>query len=132
MALITVTDPVTDPITVTGPAITPDRSITTNRPATGAPGDSGTAGTGTCGACGCGARRLADAADAQRRVFGRGLGVLAGVVLGTIIGTAIVNHDGYYRYDDYRDAPQGCYWARKAWRDEDGNVHYGRPRQFCD
>jgi MFS family permease len=71
-------------------------------------------------------------ADAQRRGLGLGLGVLGGVVLGTIIGTAIVNHDGYYRYDDYRDAPQGCYWARKAWRDEDGNVHYGRPRQFCD
>ena len=72
-------------------------------------------------------------ADAQRRGLGIGLGVLGGVVLGTIIGTAIANHDGYYRYDDYREyAGPGCYWARKAWRDEDGNVHYGRPRQFCD
>src|SRR5450759_40402 len=58
MALITVTDP----ITVTGPAITPDRSITTNRPATGAPGDSGTAGAGMCGACGFATRRLAETA----------------------------------------------------------------------
>ena len=55
-----------------------------------------------------------------------------GVVAGAIIGTAIANHDGYYRYDDYADAPRGCYWARKAWRDPDGYVHYGRPRQFCD
>ena len=49
-------------ITVTGPAITPDRSITTNRPATGAPGDSGMAGTGMCGACGSATRRLAKTA----------------------------------------------------------------------
>ena len=71
-------------------------------------------------------------ADAQRRGLGLGLGILGGVVAGAIIGSAIANHDGYYSYDDYRDAPRGCYWARKAWRDEDGNVHYGRPRQFCD
>jgi hypothetical protein len=71
-------------------------------------------------------------ADARWRGGGIGLGILGGVVAGAIIGSAIANHDGYYRYDDYRDAPQGCYWARKAWRDPDGNVHYGRPRQFCD
>jgi len=71
-------------------------------------------------------------ADARWRGGGIGLGILGGVVAGAIIGSAIANHDGYYRYDDYRDAPQGCYWARKAWRDEYGNVHYGRPRQFCD
>ena len=71
-------------------------------------------------------------ADARWRGGGIGLGILGGVVAGAIIGSAIANHDGYYRYDDYRDAPRGCYWARKAWRDEDGNVHYGRPRQFCD
>jgi len=71
-------------------------------------------------------------ADAQRRGWGLGAGILGGVIVGTIIGTAIANHDGYYRYDNYRDAPPGCYWARQAWRDEYGNVHYGRPRQFCD
>jgi MFS family permease len=71
-------------------------------------------------------------ADARWRGGGIGLGILGGVVAGAIIGSAIADHDGYYRYDDYRDAPRGCYWARKAWRDEDGNVHYGRPRQFCD
>ena len=74
-------------------------------------------------------------ADAQRRGFGLGLGVLGGVVVGTIIGNAIVNHPGYYRYDDYYgDAPYDCrgYWARKAWRDQDGNIHYGRPQYFCD
>jgi hypothetical protein len=71
-------------------------------------------------------------ADAQRGGFGLGLGILGGVVAGAIIGSAIANHEGYYRYDDYRDAPRGCYWARKAWRDPDGYVHYGRPRQFCD
>jgi hypothetical protein len=71
-------------------------------------------------------------ADARWGGGGIGLGILGGVVAGAIIGSAIANHDGYYRYDDYRDAPRGCYWARKAWRDPDGNVHYGRPRQFCD
>jgi hypothetical protein len=71
-------------------------------------------------------------ADARWGGGGIGLGILGGVVAGAIIGSAIANHDGYYRYDDYRDAPRGCYWARQAWRDEDGNVHYGRPRQFCD
>jgi len=71
-------------------------------------------------------------ADARWRGGGIGLGILGGVVAATIIGTAIANHDGYYRYDEYGDAPRGCYWARKAWRDPDGYVHYGRPRQFCD
>jgi hypothetical protein len=71
-------------------------------------------------------------ADARWGGGGIGLGILGGVVAGAIIGSAIANHDGYYRYDNYRDAPRGCYWARKAWRDPDGNVHYGRPRQFCD
>jgi MFS family permease len=71
-------------------------------------------------------------ADARWRGGGIGLGILGGVVAGAIIGSAIANHDGYYRYDGYRDAPYGCYWARRAWRDEDGRVHYGRPRQFCD
>ena len=71
-------------------------------------------------------------ADARVRGLGLGLGILGGVVAATIIGNAIANHDGYYSYDDYRDAPPGCYWARKAWRDPDGYVHYGRPRQFCD
>jgi hypothetical protein len=74
-------------------------------------------------------------ADAQRRGLGLGLGILGGVVVGTIIGSAIANHPGYYRYDDYYgDAPYDCrgYWARKAWRDQDGNVHYGRPQYFCD
>ena len=63
---------------------------------------------------------------------GIGLGILGGVVAGAIVGSAIANHDGYYRYDGYRDAPPGCYWARTAYRDPDGYVHYGRPRQFCD
>jgi MFS family permease len=74
-------------------------------------------------------------ADAQRRGLGLGLGILGGVVVGTIIGSAIANHPGYYRYDDYYgDAPYDCrgYWARKAWRDQDGNIHYGRPQYFCD
>ena len=74
-------------------------------------------------------------ADAQRGGFGLGLGILGGVVVGTIIGSAIANHPGYYRYDDYYgDAPYDCrgYWARKAWRDQDGNIHYGRPQYFCD
>jgi anaerobic selenocysteine-containing dehydrogenase len=74
---------------------------------------------------------------AQARCFGCGvgLGILGGVVVGSIIGNAIANHPGYYRYDDYYgDAPYDCrgYWARKAWRDQDGNVHYGRPQYFCD
>lgn len=72
-------------------------------------------------------------ADARCRGCGIGLGILGGVVLGTIIGDAIAGHPGYYRYDDYdRPAPEGCYWARRAWRDEDGRVHYGRARYFCD
>jgi len=71
-------------------------------------------------------------ADARWGGGGIGLGILGGVVAGAIIGSAIANHEGYYRYDDYRDAPRGCYWGRKAWRDPDGYVHYGRPRQFCD
>jgi len=74
-------------------------------------------------------------ADAQRRGLGLGLGILGGVVVGTIIGSAIANHPGYYRYDDYYgDAPYDCrgYWARKAWRDQDSNIHYGRPQYFCD
>ena len=74
-------------------------------------------------------------ADAQWRNGGIGLGILGGVVVGTIIGNAIANHPGYYRYDDYYgDAPYDCrgYWARKAWRDQYGNVHYGRPQYFCD
>ena len=72
-------------------------------------------------------------ADAQRRGFGLGLGILGGVVVGTIIGNAIAGHPGYYTYDDYdEDAGPNCYWARKAWRDPDGNVHYSRPRRFCD
>jgi MFS family permease len=74
-------------------------------------------------------------ADARWRGGGIGLGILGGVVVGTIIGSAIANHPGYYRYDDYYgDAPYDCrgYWARKAWRDQDGNVHYGRPQYFCN
>ena len=72
-------------------------------------------------------------ADAQRRGFGLGLGILGAVVVGTIIGNAIVNHPGYYTYDDYSEyAGPGCYWARRAYRDEDGNVRYSRPRRFCD
>lgn len=72
-------------------------------------------------------------ADAQRRGLGLGLGILGAVVVGTIVGNAIGGHPGYYTYDDYGEyAGQGCYWARKAWRDEDGNVHYSRPRKFCD
>ena len=78
------------------------------------------------------AATLSTPADARWRGGGIGLGILGGVVAATIIGTAIANHDGYYRYDEYGDAPRGCYWARKAWRDPDGYVHYGRPRQFCD
>jgi hypothetical protein len=72
-------------------------------------------------------------ADARWRGGGLGLGILGAVVVGTIIGNAIGGHPGYYTYDDYGEyAGQGCYWARKAWRDEDGNVHYSRPRKFCD
>jgi len=67
-----------------------------------------------------------------QRGLGIGLGILGGVVVGTIIGSQIARHPGYYTYEDYGPAPGGCYWARKAWRDQDGNVRYGRPRQFCD
>jgi len=64
---------------------------------------------------------------------GYGLGILGAVVAGAIIGSAIASHPGYYTYDDYDEyAGPGCYWARKAWRDEDGRVHYSRPRRFCD
>lgn len=82
---------------------------------------------------------LAAPSTAEARCYGWGcgvgLGVLGGVVAGTIIGTAIASHPGYYRYDGYYgDAPYDCrgYWARKAWRDPDGHVHYGRPQYFCD
>jgi hypothetical protein len=72
-------------------------------------------------------------ADAQRRGWGIGAGILGGIVVGTIIGSAIANHPGYYTYDDYGPYPgPGCYWARRAWRDADGNVHYSKPRRFCD
>jgi len=70
-------------------------------------------------------------ADARWR--GRGLGLFGAAVAAIIVGSAIARHPGYYTYDDYDvDAPDGCYWARRAWRDEDGYVHYGRPRVFCD
>jgi hypothetical protein len=60
-------------------------------------------------------------------------GLLGGIVVGAIVGSAIASHPGYYRYDDYDEyAGPNCYWARRAWRDEDGNVHYSRPRKFCD
>ena len=72
-------------------------------------------------------------ADAQRRGWGLGAGILGGVIVGAIIGNAIASHPGYYTYDDYGEyAGPGCYWARRAWRDPDGNVHYSRPRRFCD
>jgi hypothetical protein len=72
-------------------------------------------------------------ADARNRGLGLGLGILGAVVVGTIIGNSIANHPGYYTYDDYGEyAGPNCYWARKAWRDQDGNVHYSRPRKFCD
>jgi hypothetical protein len=72
-------------------------------------------------------------ADARWRGGGIGLGILGGVVAAVIIGNAIASHPGYYTYDDYSEyAGPGCYWARKAWRDPDGNVHYSRPRRFCD
>ena len=62
-----------------------------------------------------------------------GAGVIGGLAAGAIIGNAIANHPGYYTYDDYGEyAGPNCYWARKAWRDQDGNVHYSRPRKFCD
>jgi hypothetical protein len=75
-------------------------------------------------------------ADARVRGLGLGLGILGGVVVGTIIGSAIVNHPGYYAYEDYNvAAPYGCpnggFWARKAWHDDEGNVRYGRARYFC-
>ena len=72
-------------------------------------------------------------ADAQRRGWGLGAGILGGVIVGAIIGNAIASHPGYYTYDDYGEyAGPNCYWARKAWRDQDGNVHYSKPRRFCD
>lgn len=72
-------------------------------------------------------------ADARSRGFGLGLGILGGVAAAVIIGNAINNHPGYYTYDDYGEyAGPNCYWARRAWRDQDGNVHYSRPRRFCD
>lgn len=72
-----------------------------------------------------------DAAQAQHRGFWPGIGL--GVVTGLIVGSAIVSHPGWYTYDDYDvDAGPGCYWARRAWRDPDGNVRYSRPRRFCD
>ena len=72
-------------------------------------------------------------ADARNRGLGLGLGILGGVAAAVIIGNAINNHPGYYTYDDYGEyAGPGCYWARRAWRDQDGNVHYSRPRRFCD
>ncbi len=72
-------------------------------------------------------------ADARNRGLNLGLGILGGVAAAVIIGNAINNHPGYYTYDDYGEyAGPGCYWARKAWRDQDGNVHYSRPRRFCD
>ena len=72
-------------------------------------------------------------ADAQRRGWGLGAGILGGVIVGAIIGNAIANHPGYYTYDDYGEyAGPNCYWARRAWRDQDGNVRYSRPRRFCD
>ena len=58
---------------------------------------------------------------------------IIGLGAAVIIGSALADHPGYYRYDDYDEyAGPNCYWARKAWRDEDGRVHYGRPRRFCD
>ena len=74
-------------------------------------------------------------ADARWRGPGP-LGLFGAVVLGTIIGTAIMAHPGYYTYDEYgAPPPYGCpaggYWARQAWHDEYGQVHYGRPRYFC-
>jgi hypothetical protein len=77
-----------------------------------------------------------DTALAQRRGAAIGLGILGGVVAGAIIGNAIANQPGYYVYDGYYadapfDCPYGGYWGRKAWRDPDGGVHYGRPRYFC-
>jgi hypothetical protein len=60
-------------------------------------------------------------------------GILGGVIVGAIIGNAIASHPGYYTYDDYGEyAGPNCYWARRAWRDQDGNVHCGRPRRFCN
>jgi hypothetical protein len=75
-------------------------------------------------------------ADARWRGPGIGLGILGGVVVGAILGSAIAGHPGYYAYDDYnspapRACPAGGYWARQAWHDEYGGVHYGRARYFC-
>ena len=72
-------------------------------------------------------------ADARWRGGGLLPGIIGGIVVGTIVGSALSNHPGYYTYDDYGEyAGPNCYWARRAWRDEDGNVHYSRPRKFCD
>lgn len=57
---------------------------------------------------------------------------LGGLALGVIAGAAIASHPGYYRYEYDRPPPPGCYWARRAWRDQYGRVHYGRARYFCD
>jgi hypothetical protein len=71
--------------------------------------------------------------SAEARWRGFVPGIIGGIVVGTIIGSAIASHPGYYTYDDYdEDAGPGCYWARRAWRDDEGRVHYSRPRRFCD
>ena len=74
--------------------------------------------------------------QAEARCFGLGcvgVGILGGVAAGIVIGAAIAAHPGYVYYDYDGPPPQECdgYWGRRRWVDQNGNVHWSRPRWFC-